>query len=59
MKGVKKVIKKISEFLNKKKIQYIQRKRILNFKRRIIKSQKEINEMKKNHSIKIVNALKC
>ena len=42
---------KLVKNLRKKKIQMIQRKRINNFKKRIIKAQKHQEKMRKNSSL--------
>ena len=51
MKGVQKMYQKLIKNLRKKKIQMIQRKRINNFKKRIIKAQKHKEKMRKNSSL--------
>ncbi len=42
---------KLTRYLKKKRIQMIQRKRVNNFKKRILKAQKSKEKMRKNSSL--------
>lgn len=50
---------KLVKNLRKKKIQMIQRKRINNFKKRIIKAQKHKEKMRKKQLISFIDLKKC
>ena len=45
------VVKKLKDFLKEKKIQIKARKRLENFKKRIVEQDKKIKKMRKNSSL--------
>ena len=51
MKEVDKMLKKIKSFFKMKKIQMMKRRRIKNFKKRILKLQKVKDEMRRKSSL--------
>lgn len=51
--------KKLQKFLQRKKIQIIQKKRVANFKKRIIKAQKQMKKVRRNNSFRFGDSIKC
>lgn len=51
--------KKLKKFLKRKRIQMIQKKRVSNFKKRIIKAKKQMKKMRTNGSFRFGDSIKC